>query len=82
MKANIFLKDMLRKLYIPFLQFSAGYQPTVGVDYGFKIQHCEGIDCKWYIFNYLTDHGLITSNFCTQSHINLQAFILDCFIIF
>lgn len=30
-----------------FLQFSGGYQPTVGVDYGFKIQHVEGVDCKY-----------------------------------
>ena len=38
---------------IPFdtfhMQFSAGYQPTVGVDYGFKIQHVDGIDCKYII---------------------------------
>ena len=32
------------------LQFSSGYQPTVGVDYGFKIQHCDGIDCKFLFF--------------------------------
>lgn len=30
-----------------FLQFSGGYQPTVGVDYGFKIHHVEGVDCKY-----------------------------------
>ena len=28
------------------LQFSGGYQPTVGVDYGFKIQNVKGEDCK------------------------------------
>ena len=30
-----------------FLQFTAGYQPTVGVDYGFKIHTIkESMDCK------------------------------------
>ena len=27
-------------------QFSGGYQPTVGVDYGFKIQNVKGLECK------------------------------------
>ncbi|CAG2252757.1 DNAJC27 [Mytilus edulis] len=32
-------------------KFSAGYQPTVGVDYGFKIQHCEGIDLRVHLWD-------------------------------
>lgn len=35
---------MLMRLY--HFQFSNGYQPTVGVDYGFKIQNVQGIDCR------------------------------------
>lgn len=32
-------------------KFSAGYQPTVGVDYGFKIQNCEGIDLRVHLWD-------------------------------
>lgn len=40
-----------------FLQFSGGYQLIVGVDYGFKIQYVEGVDCKYidvFIFVWLS----------------------------
>lgn len=38
-------REMISLVYI-LLQFSAGYQPTVGVDYGFKIQTVKNTDCK------------------------------------
>ncbi|XP_011417163.1 dnaJ homolog subfamily C member 27-A-like [Crassostrea angulata] len=32
-------------------KFSGGYQPTVGVDYGFKIQHVEGVDLRVHLWD-------------------------------
>ena len=40
------LATILENLWLD-LQFSGGYQPTVGVDYGFKIQNVKGHECKY-----------------------------------
>ncbi|KAK3083180.1 hypothetical protein FSP39_015877 [Pinctada imbricata] len=32
-------------------KFSGGYQPTVGVDYGFKIQNVDGIDLRVHLWD-------------------------------
>ncbi|KAJ8320599.1 hypothetical protein KUTeg_002186, partial [Tegillarca granosa] len=32
-------------------KFSSGYQPTVGVDYGFKIQNIQGLDLRVHLWD-------------------------------
>ncbi|XP_069108633.1 dnaJ homolog subfamily C member 27-like [Argopecten irradians] len=32
-------------------KFCGGYQPTVGVDYGFKIQHVDGVDLRVHLWD-------------------------------
>ena len=40
-----------KRLYIiDQLQFSPNYQPTVGVDYGFKIHRVFGKDCMYHVY--------------------------------